>query len=157
MIDMIVRLYDLPDYRPLLQNLEAKGIHLRRPGAYEKHIVASWVGRTFSPKWQSECEVAFSRRPISCFIATKDKQILGFACYDCTARGFFGPTGVAEDHRGSGIGKAVLFLALDGLRELGHAYGIIGGVGPREFYERTVGATEIPGSSPGIYRDILPG
>jgi hypothetical protein len=43
------------------------------------------------------------------------------------------------------------------LRELGYAYGIIGGAGPTEFYERTVGATIIPESVPGIYADPIKG
>ena len=59
--------------------------------AYERHLVADWVGRNFSPKWVSEAKVAFGRQPISCYIATREKKILGFACYDVTARGFFGP------------------------------------------------------------------
>jgi len=46
---------------------------------------------------------------------------------------------------------------MEGLKDLGYVYGIIGGVGPREFYEKACGAVEIPGSDPGIYRDILPG
>jgi GNAT superfamily N-acetyltransferase len=157
MIDMLARLYDLPDGREARARLAAAGCLLRRPGAYEKHLVCGWVGATFSPKWRSECEVAFARQPVACFIATRASQVLGFACYETTARGFFGPMGVAESERGSGLGKALLLLALEAMRELGYAYAVIGGVGPREFYERAVGAVEIPGSSPGIYRDILPG
>ena len=157
MIDMLVRLYDLPESADLYERLRAQGIVLRRPGAYEKHIVADWAGNMFSPKWRSECEVAFTRRPVSCFIATKDKQLLAFACYETTCRGFFGPMGVAPDQRGTGLGKAVLMLALEAMRAEGHAYAIIGGVGPKDFYARTVGAIEIPGSDPGIYQDILPG
>lgn len=156
MIDMLVRLYDLPDVEEDLRGVEKKGILIRRPGAYERHLVADWVGRNFSPKWVSETKTAFSRQPISCVIATQDKRILGFACYDVTARGFLGPMGVAEEARRSGVGKVLLVSALRGLRELGHAYGIIGGVGPADFYERTVGAMPIEGSSPGIYVDILP-
>ena len=38
---------------------------------------------------------------------------------------------------------------------MGYAYGIIGGVGPVEFYERTVGASLIPESAPGIYADPI--
>jgi predicted N-acetyltransferase YhbS len=71
-------------------------------------------------------------------------------------RGFFGPTGVAESARGLGIGKALLMLSLEALRESGHAYAIIGGVGPREFYAKACGAIEIPGSDPGVYGDLLP-
>ncbi len=156
MIDMLVRRYDLPDSRGVYEKAEGMGVILRRPGAYEKHLVESFVRAHFSPKWVSEVQVAFSRQPAACFIATQEKKILGFACYGTTARGFFGPTGVAEAARGMGVGKALLFLALEALRAEGHAYGIIGGVGPKEFYAKTVGAVEIPGSDPGVYADLLP-
>ena len=53
--------------------------------------------------------------------------------------------------------KRFCLSAWKGLKELGYVYGVIGGVGPREFYEKAIGATEIPGSDPGVYRDILPG
>jgi GNAT superfamily N-acetyltransferase len=155
MIDMLVRLYDLPDAAALYAEVAAKGVNLRRARAFEKHTVAAFA-RTFSEKWASEVEVALTRQPVACFIATRDKRILGFACYDTTMRGFFGPTGVAEEARGLGLGKALLFKSLEALRETGHAYAIIGGVGPREFYAKACGAIEIPGSDPGIYGDILP-
>jgi hypothetical protein len=48
-----------------------------------------------------------------------------------------------------------LIACLHGLREMGYVYGIIGGVGPTEFYTRTVGAIAIPDSDPGIYKDPL--
>lgn len=156
MIDMLVRLYDLPDSSALYDSVAAHGVTLRRARAFEKHSVAAFVRQHFSPKWVSEVEVAMSRQPITCFIATRDKTILGFACYDTTLRGFFGPTGVSEDARGLGLGKALLMKSLEALRELGHAYAIIGGVGPREFYAKACGAIEIPGSDPGTYTDLLP-
>ena len=129
MMDMLVRLYDLPDIEEDLRRLEREGFLIRRPGAYERHLVADWVGRNFSPKWVSEAKVA---------------------------RGFLGPMGVAEEVRRSGLGTVLLVSALKGLRELGYAYGVIGGVGPADFYARAVGAMPIEGSSPGIYMDILP-
>jgi GNAT superfamily N-acetyltransferase len=157
MIDMLVRLYELPDTSEMYAAIEQQGITLRRARAYERHIVAAWVSEHFSPKWESEVKTAFSRQPVTCYIATKDQEILGFACYETTARGFYGPTGVSEAARGTGIGKALLFKCMEGLKEMGYVYGMIGGVGPREFYEKSIGAVEIPGSDPGIYRDILPG
>lgn len=157
MIDMLVRLYELPDTSEMYAAIKKQGITLRRARAYERHIVATWAGKHFSPKWESEVKIAFSRQPVTCYIATKDQEILGFACYETTARGFYGPTGVSEAARGSGIGKALLFKSMEGLKELGYVYGMIGGVGPREFYEKSIGAVEIRGSDPGIYRDILPG
>jgi len=156
MIDMLVRLYELEDQSELYAKVEQQGIILRRARAYERHIVADWVGKHFSPKWVSEVKIAFSRQPVSCYIATKNKEVLGFACYDTTAKGFYGPTGVGEAARGTGIGKALLFKTMFALKDQGYVYGMIGGVGPREFYEKAIGAVEIPGSDPGIYRDILP-
>lgn len=156
MIDMLVRLYDLPEMETTYEKVAEGDVILRRPAVYEKHLVAKWVGEHFSPKWVSEVEVAMSHQPVTCYIATKDKEILGFACYDTTCKAYFGPTGVGEAARGKGVGKALLYKALEGLREMGYAYGFIGGVGPREFYEKACGAVEIPGSDPGIYQDILP-
>ncbi len=156
MFDMLVRLYELPELAPLCASLAEQGITLRAARPYERHIVAGWVGEHFSPKWVSECKIAFSREPISCFIATREKRILGFACCDVTSRGFLGPMGVDPSERTAGIGKALLVAALSSLRDRGHAYGIIGGVGPADFYARTVGATPIERSTPSIYQDILP-
>jgi GNAT superfamily N-acetyltransferase len=156
MIDMLVRLYDLPDSTSLYRKISANGITLRRARAFEKHTVEAFARANFSEKWASEIAVALTRQPTACFIATRDKEILGFACYDTTQRGFFGPTGVLEGARGLGLGKALLMKALEALRETGYAYGIIGGVGPRDFYEKNCGAIEIPGSDPGTYTDLLP-
>jgi GNAT superfamily N-acetyltransferase len=156
MIDMLVRLYDLPNSAALYEKIESHGITLRRARAFEKHTVANFARQNFSEKWASEVEVAITRQPVSCWIATRDKEIIGFSCYETTQRGFFGPTGVIESARGIGLGKVLLFKALESLRDMGYAYGIIGGVGPREFYEKNCGAIEIPGSDPGVYSDILP-
>ncbi len=153
---MLVRLYDLPNSAALYEKIESHGITLRRARAFEKHTVANFARQNFSEKWASEVEVAITRQPVSCWIATRDKEIIGFSCYETTQRGFFGPTGVIESARGTGLGKVLLFKALESLRDMGYAYGIIGGVGPREFYEKNCGAIEIPGSDPGIYSDILP-
>ena len=86
----------------------------------------------------------------------QDKQVLGFACYDTTAMNFFGPTGVREDRRGQGIGRALLLRCLYAMREEGFAYAIIGWVGDAlPFYQRTVGATIIENSHPGEYKRMI--
>ena len=156
MTDMLVRLYDLPDSSEVCRGVEARGVILRRPMAYERHVLADWVGKHFSPKWVSEVKVALGRQPVSSYVATLDSEILGFACYETTCKGYFGPTGVKESERGSGLGTALLFKALEAMRSEGYAYAVIGGVGPKEFYERACGAFEIPGSNPGVYGDLLP-
>ena len=152
MPDLLVRLYDLPeDSRKL-----PPGVMIRRGLAPERRRVVEWVGRTFFPGWASECEVAYSGHPISTWIATRDGRLIGFACADATAKGFFGPTGVDEAERGQGIGLALLMATLRGMRDAGYAYAIIGGAGPVAFYQKQLDALEIPGSVPGPYRHLLP-
>lgn len=156
MIDMLVRLYDLPDIESDIRTAGDSGVIIRRIRSFEGHNLENFIENHFSPKWVSEARVAMARQPAVCWVATKGGEIIGFACCDVTSRGFLGPMGVGEQARGLGLGKLLLVRALEGLREMGHAYAIIGGVGPREFYEKTVGAIEIPGSNPGIYSDMLP-
>lgn len=155
MSDMLVKLYELPESEDLYSNLLENRIIIRNAIAPEKSFILDWVGENFSINWRDECDVAFSSQPIKCIVAIKDAKLLGFACYDVTSKGFFGPTGVSEDSRGMGIGKALLIRALEGLQNEGYAYGIIGGVGPVNFYEQTVNATLIPDSTPGVYKGML--
>ena len=155
MPDMLVKLYDLPEVGSLIKRLQDQGVVIRTAMAYEKHQVVEWVRSFFSDGWASECDVAFSNHPVSCTIATEGGHIIGFACYHSTCKDFFGPTGVDKMKRGKGIGKALFLTCLHALAADGYAYAIIGGAGPSEFYAKTVGATIIEGSAPGIYRDQL--
>ena len=151
---MLVKLYDLPKNCKELDELSKK-ISFRRPLAAEKSIVNNWVKKRFGDGWESEVDVSFSRKPISTFIAIEDNQILGFATYDAAYLNFLGPMGVEKSKRKKGLGKALLFLALSSMKEMGYAYAIIGGVGPAKFYEKTYNAKIIEGSDPGIYKGIL--
>ncbi len=165
MPDMLVKLYTLPEVNDDALRLRAEGVEVRRAMAPEKFLVVQWVREQFNEYWASECEVAFARNPVSCITAVQVETLpdvsrpattlLGFACYNATLKDFFGPTGVAPDARGRGIGKALLIAALQALRAEGYGYAIIGGVGPAEFYAKAVGATLIEDSSPGIYQGML--
>ena len=154
-MDMLVKLYALPPAGDVFERLGNAAIMTRRALAPEKHTVVGWVRENFSEHWASEVDVAFSRQPVSCFIAVRQKTILGFACHDATCRNFFGPTGVDPKERKSGIGKALLFNCLEAMKQQGYGYAIIGGVGPAEFYAKAVGAIPIEGSEPGVYRGLL--
>jgi hypothetical protein len=153
-MDYLVNL-SLLDQHELDPRLEAAGVAIRRALAPELELVTSWVREQFSAGWASETAVGFSRQPPSVFLATRDAKLVGFAVYDAVARGFFGPTGVDELARGGGIGRALLIATLTDMRVMGYGYAIIGDVGPSEFYERSVGATPIPDSEPGVYRGML--
>jgi len=154
-MDLLVKLYDLPDVVPVLKKLEKRGIMVRRALAPEKSLIVDWVRTTFSKAWADECDVTFGRSPISTLVAVDGGTLLGFACYDATCRNFFGPTGVDPDYRKGGVGKGLLLAALSSMAAAGYAYGIIGGVGPVDYYKKTVNALEIPKSTPGIYRGML--
>ena len=153
--DMLVRLYDIPLDNGYLNEQQAKGVIIRKPIAPEMHKIIKWATQIFSPFWGSEVAKAIANTPVSCFIALKDGKLVGFACYDATALGFFGPTGVSEECRGMGTGKALLMAALQDMRAKGYGYAIIGAVGPAEFYAKAVGATEIAGSEDSIYASLL--
>lgn len=147
MSDLLVKLYTLPP-----PATPPPGVEVRRAFAAEKRLVCDWVAAQFGSGWPSECEAAFARLPIGCFVAVHDRALLGFACYDATARGFFGPAGVAEAERHHGIGSALLSAALHDMAAQGYAYAIIGAADSVEFYREQAGAIEIPGSDPGFYR-----
>lgn len=155
MPDMLVKLYELPDLTPILNTLAAKGVTIRPPVAVEKPKLYHWIEKTFGPRWAKECDLSFSSVPATCFIAEREGYILGFACYECTAKNFFGPTGVSEAWRHTGIGTALLLTCLHAMKEMGYGYAIIGGVGPAEFYTKVVAATLIEGSETSIYNENL--
>lgn len=154
MPDLLVRLYDLPK-APSGKALRVKGITIRRALPPERGVVLNWIGKHFHPGWVSEAAVALSALPVTTWVAVRHNELLGFACHDATAKGFFGPTGVVESARGQGIGEALLFATLNGMREAGYAYAVIGDPGPVEFYQKRLDALDIPGSSPGLYRGML--
>ena len=151
MPDLLVNLLRLP-------SVDAEALQkysIRRAQPFELTIVRSFVERNFSITWADELSIGFANKPVSVFVASVEGRLVGFAAFECTRRCFFGPTGVLDQFRGQGIGKALLLSSLWGLRELGYVYGIIGGVGPVRFYQKTVGAIVIPDSEPGIYTESL--
>jgi predicted N-acetyltransferase YhbS len=155
MPDMLVSLLNLPNNDDDLRALREQGINIRRAQPFELSIVRRFVTGQFGESWADEVMTAFTHQPVTCFVATMDKKVIGFAAYECTRRDFFGPTGVSEEFRSKAIGKALFLASLRAMLEMGYAYAIIGGVGPAEFYTKVAGATVIPDSTPGVYVDLL--
>ncbi len=153
MPDMLVRLYALPDPEPLYADLAAREVTIKRVMTPNTGVMFRWIESHFSEGWAHEACSAIPHGGL--FAAVRGHTILGFAAYDATARGFFGPIGVDKDFRMDGIGRALLLRALHAMRADGYGYAIIGGAGPQEFYRKCCGATPIPDSSPGIYSDLI--
>ena len=147
MPDMLVKLYDLPALEPAISQQRAAGNQIRRCLTPEKFLVLAWIREHFSEYWVSEADAGFSVHPTTVMLAHRGDQVLGFACYDTTFKGYFGPTGVDAAERGQGIGTALLLATLHAMREAGYMYAIIGGAGPVGYYEK-VGAAVIPDTEP---------
>ncbi len=155
MADMLVSLLNIEDDREEVSRLNEQGIRIRRIQPYEISLLRRFVLEHFSEGWADEVMNAFAHQPVTCFVATHNRKIIGFAAYECTRRDFFGPTGVSKEYRAKGIGKALFLACLRAMYEMGYAYAIIGGVGPADFYAKCAGAIAIPDSTPGVYVDTL--
>jgi ribosomal protein S18 acetylase RimI-like enzyme len=150
-MDMLIKLYGFAAGEGLLP-----GIALRKPLGPERSATVGWIGHSFGPAWSSEAQAALTNRPVTLFIAQRDNnELIGFCCYDATARGFVGPIGVLDSARGQGIGAALLLACLHDMRTMGYGYAIAGWVGEPEFFRKVAGAIEIPDSTPGIYANML--
>ena len=131
--DLLVDLYDV-DFSKKNQSTY-KIVRVLSPNS---DSVIEFIKTHFSEGWASEAKAALYRSNPTCFIALDGKEIIGFACYDATAKGFFGPLGVNQAYRGHKIGQALTLHCLEGLYHDGYAYAIIGGVSERTlpFYEK---------------------
>ena len=153
-MDLLVKLYDIVKLDEF-SFLKDPSVIIKRPIGPEKKVIVEWVEKNFSRGWTSECDVAMSKTPPTCFIAIKNNSIIGFSCYDCTSKGFFGPIGVLESERKTGVGKALLVKTLKQMYFDGYGYAIIGWAGPVEFFKKTVGAIEIPDSDGSVYKNMV--
>ena len=150
MHNMLVRLYDLADSAAPYHTTAQAGITVRRAEPWERSPFRAFIEDEFTERWADEAETAFSRLPISAYVAVRDGDIVGLAAYECTRRNYIWPTGVREKLRGQGIDAALLLRCLEALWQLGYGYAVIGGVEHIEFYEKVCSAFVIPGSEHGI-------
>ena len=152
MADMLVNLYDLPE----IIELEDKSITIKRALAPDAIAIKEFAKVNFNDHWVGEVEAALSRVNPTCFIAVKDKKVIGFACFEATAPSMFGPTGVHAEYRGLGIGKVLLLKCLYALKEIGYPYAIIGSVGAaRGFYEKSCNALWLDMFDKSIYSRMI--
>ena len=153
MPDMLVDLYKEHNTYDE-SSISETGIRIQRALSIDRAEVCKFVDDNFNntcPGWVDECASTLYRHPASCFIAIKKKQILGFACYDGTAKGMVGPIGVAREYRRLGIARVLLNRCFEAMKMEGYAYAIIGWVSSTDFYEKACGAIALPENFPGIY------
>lgn len=154
--DYLVKLYELPSSETAIKKAAEHGITIHRAMGLDRDKILDFVKRNFSAAWIGECSLALSSQPTTCYIAVQNKKVVGFACFDATAKGFFGPTGVLEECRGIGVGTALLYKTLEAMWEAGYGYAAIGWVTDAlNFYKKTLDLLEIPESFPGVYRHMI--
>lgn len=150
-MDMLVKLYPHGAHAGPAPD----GVVVRKPLGPEHGLLVRWVAANFPAGWVSEVQVALANRPVSAWIALRDRRLAGFACYDATARGFFGPIGIEAADRGAGLGAALLRACLRDMRAVGYGYAVVGDAGAPAFFARVAAAVPIEGSAPGLYADRL--
>lgn len=157
MSDMLVNLYHLKPEYDLIESLENQGITIKRAVPGERSEVLSFISHHFTLKEVDECRAAFSNQPVTCYLAMRGKEIIGYACYEAKAKNFFGPTGVVQEERYHGVGKALLYKSLISMQEMGYIYGIIGWseAGDLAFYKKTIGAIMIDDDLSGIFGRLI--
>lgn len=151
MRDMLVNLYALPEVPAV-----AQGVRIERVLPPDFGKVLTFVKTHFDSGWAHECEAALHQSPPACFVAVKEHAVVGFACYDATARGMFGPLGVDAAERGHGIGAALTYRCMEAMKEAGYAYAVIGWCDEKQaFYTRTVGAMPIENTGDTVYSRMI--
>ena len=79
----------------------------------------------FSKAWWFETSLAFRASEPTVHVAERAGEVVGFADYDATNFGLFGPTGVHESLRGRKVGAVLLRRCLQDMRALGYPYALI--------------------------------
>ena len=93
MPDLLVNLLKLPQVDSLIDQHVAAGVNIRRPRPFEITQVRQFIEKNFSLAWADEISVGFANKPISIYVATRGRRVIGFAGYECTRKAFFGPAG----------------------------------------------------------------
>ena len=151
MPDIICPLFELPDYSGLIDQLASEGITIRAARPWEREALRTFVTERWDIGWADEASLGLARVPVSILLALKENKIIGFSAYEVSAPAYFGPTGVDTAFRGLGVGKALLYRAMDGLRELGYVYGFVGSPGPTDFYLKAMKGMSLPADWKNIY------
>jgi GNAT superfamily N-acetyltransferase len=129
--------------RELIDRAQARGYTVRRAGKRERDLLCKLAAEAFAPAWAFELGRALDLDPPAVFAAFREGQPVAFAAHDAnnTGLGWFGPAGTLTQHRGQGLGEALLIQCLLDVRTQPEG-GVNACIGPRKFYVRAAGAVE---------------
>ncbi|MCA1054493.1 GNAT family N-acetyltransferase [Rossellomorea aquimaris] len=123
-------------------------VNIRQASTEDREDVVSFVRSRFGEEWGRTIQNGFSTPSggIPIFIAEEDGELIGFAAFDVylKKKGVYGPMGVIPEHRESGVGKKLLYAALNEMKNQDYMYAVLKEAGPVEFYEKVCDAKLIP-------------
>ena len=154
-MDMLVKLYDLPDSRPLRERLTQDGVSLRaRAGAREAQ--GDRLGaRSFLRVLGKRSRGGLRPRAGVLLHRGQGRHDHGLCLPRRDLPQLLRTDRRRPNARKGGVGTALLLACLEDMKHAGYGYAIIGGVGPADYYARAVGAVAIEGSDVGVYRGLL--
>ncbi|MCD6300564.1 MAG: GNAT family N-acetyltransferase [Staphylothermus sp.] len=104
-------------YYWLNENLSKKGYKIREVSDKETLTKSKeWIMKKFGLSWSIEAEIAYNSEYGGLLIATKNNEIVGFSVYSGLALHRFGPIGVSKEHRGIGLGEALMHYCLEKIK-----------------------------------------
>ncbi len=116
------------------------GYQVRRASRADSEGLSAAISIGFGGAWPFEIERALANDPPGVHVAWRDGRPAAFAAHDGNNQGlgWFGPAGTWPEHRGQGLGEALLVACLVDISAR-HDVAEIAWVGPRDFYEHAVG------------------
>lgn len=117
-------------------------VPIRRCEHSDRERLYRFIADNFARAWAWEVDLAFSAGKPTCLVAERKREIVGFSGWELNNRGLgsFGPQGVVEHERGSGIGKRLLLDTLSEMSRAGHRMARIPWVSSVDYYRKSCGA-----------------
>jgi len=109
----------------------------------DRERILDFIGSEFGKIWRFESQRAFLNDSPTIFFAEDQRgEVCGFSAHEANNRGlgWYGPAGVRQSQRRSGLGRDLLLASLHDLRERGHSSAIIPWAAALGFYEKVSGA-----------------
>ena len=153
--DLLMKLYDIHEDPLVFKTLEEQGIKIKRVMPMNITLVYDFIKDNFARSWADESMPALING--DCYVAVKDREILGFYSLEVPAKNFLGPMGVIPSGRENGaIARGLEYTALNAMKAKGYKYAISGMVHPfeRRSAELLCGTVVIPDSA-GSYEDRI--
>ena len=152
--DLLLKLYEINDDPKIMERIHENGIEIKRVMPMNTSKVYDFIKDNFAAAWADESMPSIMNG--DCYVAVKDRELLGFFAIDTPAKGFTGPVGVLPSARRMGISRALGLVGIKAMKNKGYKYAVSGRVHPWfvNVEKSLVGLIPIPKSA-GSYNDMI--